>query len=244
MSRFLIIFLGLFLIIPACSDNQPPKGGGGGSSDPPTITTLPTFDNTKRLALIIGNADYKKVPSLDNPVNDANDMKTILTQLGFEVMLGRNLSRRAMLDVAHKFGQRLQNGGVGLFYFSGHGVQAKQRNYLLPVDATIRTEAEIEYESVDACRVLAQMEQANKAGVNIVILDACRDNPFKDTAMKDLVKGLAKMDSPRGTLIAYATAPNLASYGDSDLRNSIYTKYLLTDSFMLTKVNNSTPESG
>jgi formylglycine-generating enzyme required for sulfatase activity/uncharacterized caspase-like protein len=228
MSRFLIVILGLFFMITACSDNQSSKGGGESSDSATPITTLPTFDNTKRIALIIGNADYKKVPSLDNPVNDADDMKAILTQLGFEVILGRNLSRRAMIDMAHNFGQRLQNGGVGLFYFSGHGVQAKQRNYLLPVNAFIRTEAEIEHESMDVNRVLAQMEQANKAGVNIVILDACRDNPFKDTAMKGLTKGLAKMDSPRGTLIAYATAPNLASYGDSAHRNSIYTKYLLS----------------
>jgi formylglycine-generating enzyme required for sulfatase activity/uncharacterized caspase-like protein len=228
MSRFLIVILGLFFMITACSDNQSSKGGGESSDSATPITTLPTFDNTKRIALIIGNADYKKVPSLDNPVNDADDMKAILTQLGFEVILGRNLSRRAMIDMAHNFGQRLQNGGVGLFYFSGHGVQAKQRNYLLPVNAFIRTEAEIEHESMDVNRVLAQMEQANKAGVNIVILDACRDNPFKDTAMKGLTKGLAKMDSPRGTLIAYATAPNLASYGDTEHRNSIYTKYLLS----------------
>jgi formylglycine-generating enzyme required for sulfatase activity len=230
MSRHLIIFLGLLINITACSDNQSSfdNNNGDSSDSAPAIITGPSFDNTKRIALIIGNADYKKVPSLDNPVNDADDMKTILTQLGFEVILGRNLSRRAMLDKAYQFGQRLQNGGVGLFYFSGHGVQTKHRNYLLPVDAFIRTEAEIEYESMDAGRVLAQMEQANKAGVNIIILDACRDNPFKDTPMKSLTKGLAKMDSPRGTLIAYATAPNLASYGDSAHRNSIYTKYLLS----------------
>ena len=185
------------------------------------------LENAKRIALVIGNADYQNAPSLDNPVNDANDITASLQQLGFEVLLGRDMKRREMLDAVHLFGQRLQNGGVSLFYFSGHGLQSQQRNYLVPVNALIRTEAEIEYESVDAGRVLAQMEQANSDGLNIVILDACRDNPYQNSALKGLAKGLAKMDSPKGTLIAYATAPNTASYGDSEQRNSIYTKYLL-----------------
>jgi formylglycine-generating enzyme required for sulfatase activity len=234
MYRYLI--LGLIIIITACSEpdnnnipsNNTEKAGPSDTATP-TATTRPSSDksdNTKRFALVIGNADYKNVLSLDNPVNDANDMKAVLEKLGFVVMLGRNLKRREMVKMAQEFGQRLQKADIGLFYFSGHGLQSQQRNYLVPVDAQIHSEADIEFESVNAGRILAQMEQANN-GVNIVILDACQDNPYESSALKSLTKGLAEMTSPTGTLIAYGTAPNKASYSDSEQRNSIYTKYLL-----------------
>ena len=186
--------------------------------------TVPT--HAARLALIIGNADYQKVPSLDNPVNDAKDMAAELKKLGFVVRLETNASKRTMTNAVRQFGQQLHNGDVGLFYYSGHGMQFNRRNYLVPPEANIQTGADIEFEGLDASFVLAQMEQANRRGVNLMILDACRDNPYK-TNVKSLKKGLAKMQSPMGSLIAYATAPDLASYGDSNTRNSIYTQYLL-----------------
>jgi len=132
-----------------------------------------------------------------------------------------------MTQAVQSFGKRLtRQGGVGLFYFSGHGLQAKGRNFLVPVDAKIKSSADIPWEALDANRLLAQMEEANN-GINIVILDACRDNPYQSNIKSLNKKGLADMKSPTGSLIAYATAPDTASYGDSNQRNSYYTKYLL-----------------
>jgi formylglycine-generating enzyme required for sulfatase activity len=188
------------------------------------LITVPT--HAARLALIIGNGDYQKVASLDNPVNDAKDMAVALKNLGFAVTLKTNASHRTMKNAVRQFGRQLNNGDVALFYYSGHGMQFNQRNYLVPPEADIQTGADIEFEGLDANFVLEHMEQANKRGINLMILDACRDNPYK-TNVKNLRKGLAKMQSPMGSLIAYATAPDLASYGDSNTRNSIYTQYLL-----------------
>jgi formylglycine-generating enzyme required for sulfatase activity len=188
------------------------------------LITVPT--HAARLALIIGNGDYQKVASLDNPVNDAKDMAVALKNLGFAVTLKTNASHRTMKNAVRQFGRQLNNGDVGLFYYSGHGMQFNRRNYLVPPEADIQTGADIEFEGLDANFVLEHMEQANKRGINLMILDACRDNPYK-TNVKNLRKGLAKMQSPMGSLIAYATAPDLASYGDSNTRNSIYTQYLL-----------------
>ncbi|MCK5718081.1 MAG: caspase family protein, partial [Thiomargarita sp.] len=180
-----------------------------------------------RLALIIGNGAYQHVPDLDNPVNDAKDMAKVLKKLGFKVIVKYNVTNREMTQAAQNFGKRLQReNDVGLFYFSGHGVQSEGINYLVPIDAKVKSEADIPWENLDTSRLLAQMKQANN-GVNIIILDACRNNPFKSNT-KSVANGFAKMDSPTGSLIAYATAPNTTAAGDSSTRNSIYTKYLLT----------------
>ncbi|OAD20698.1 peptidase C14, caspase catalytic subunit p20, partial [Candidatus Thiomargarita nelsonii] len=161
---------------------------------------LTTAQASERLALVIGNGNYQKpVPTLDNPVNDANDMAKVLRKLGFEVILKHNLSNRAMTEAIQTFGDRLaQKRGVGLFYFSGHGLQAKGRNFLVPVDAKIKKAADIPWEALDANRLLAQMEEANN-GVNIVILDACRDNPYQSNIKSLNKKGLAEMKSPTGS---------------------------------------------
>ncbi len=235
------ISLGLIILLTACSnpdDAQQKSVNNGATSAPIATTTAP--DNSKRLALVIGNSDYQSMPSLDNPVFDAQDMTAVLSQLGFEVMLGRNVDKKTMVTAVKDFGEQLQRrGGEGLFYFSGHGLQSRNSNYLLPVDAKINSEADIEFEAFDAGRVLAQMGQANNSA-NIVILDACRDNPYKTTALKGLKKGLAKMDSPSGTLIAFATAPDKPSWGGPGERNSIYTKHLLAA--LQTKAHWSAPD--
>ncbi|MCK5716320.1 MAG: caspase family protein, partial [Thiomargarita sp.] len=185
-----------------------------------------------RLALIIGNGAYQHVQPLDNPVNDAKDMAKVLKKLGFEVIVKYNVTNQEMTEAVENFGTRLQRkGGVGLFYFSGHGIQNKGINYLVPIDAKIKKVKEIRWKNLDANYVLAQMERVDN-GINIMILDACRDDPFKNNPNKKgfggIKKGFAKMDSPTGALIAYATAPNTASYGDAKERNSYYTKYLMT----------------
>lgn len=177
-----------------------------------------------RLALVIGNADYKTSP-LKNPVNDARDISGILEKLDFDVIYRENASQREFEEAIREFGNRLrQMGGIGLFYYAGHGVQVRDDNFLIPVDAQIYQETDIKYEAIHAGRILDAMYNASNR-MNIVILDACRDNPFA-RSFRSTAQGLARMNAPTGTLIAYATSPgNVAADGDG--RNSFYTKHLL-----------------
>lgn len=195
------------------------------------IFLLPSFGfpergikiQSRRIALVIGNGAYENSP-LKNPPNDAFDIATTLGKLGFEVIHKENASYRVMEEAIRDFGKRLRKGGVGLFYFAGHGIQANGRNYLVPVDAKIESESDVKFESVDAGRVLGKMEDAEN-DLNIVILDACRNNPFA-RSFRTSSQGLARMDAPKGSLIAYATAPGSVA-ADGAGRNGIYTKYLL-----------------
>lgn len=177
----------------------------------------------RRFALVIGNGAYKSGP-LNNPENDAQDMAYTLEKLGFDVIHKQNADQRTMEDSIRVFGRRLRKGGVGLFYFAGHGMQINGRNYLIPVDARVETESDVKYEAVDAGRVLGKMEDADNR-LNIVILDACRNNPFA-RGFRSAEKGLARMDAPTGSLIAYATAPGQVA-ADGEGRNGIFTKHLL-----------------
>ena len=175
------------------------------------------------IALIIGNACYKSFP-LRNPVNDAEDMAGVLRERGFEVIMRTDANHRDMEKAIREFGKKLRNGGVGLFYFSGHGMQVNGVNYLIPVNEDIKAEDEIKYKAVDANFVLSKMESAGNA-MNIMILDACRDNPFA-RSFRSLARGLAQMDAPQGTLIVYATAPGRTA-DDGTGRNGIFTRNLL-----------------
>lgn len=177
-----------------------------------------------RIALVIGNSAYAEGP-LANPVNDARDMAAILRGLGFEVSIGEDRNRRQMEDLIREFGRKIRGGGVGMFYFVGHGVQVRGANYLIPTGAVISGETEVKYEAVDAGFVLAQMEEAQNR-LNIVILDACRNNPFA-RSFRSSSSGLASIDAPVGTLIAYATSPGRTA-SDGSGRNGLYTKELLT----------------
>lgn len=178
----------------------------------------------RRIALVIGNAAYDEAPLL-NPVNDAGDMAAQLQQLGFQVMLRKNATRREMEVAIREFGDALKPGGAGLFYYAGHGMQVNDRNYLIPLDADIEREDEIPYKAVDAGQILGKMETAGNR-LNIVILDACRQNPFA-RSFRSSTQGLAQMDAPRGSLIVYATAPGSVSY-DGNGRNGTFTKHLLS----------------
>ena len=172
-----------------------------------------------RSALVIGNANYDTAP-LRNPVNDARSMSSTLRELGFSVELLEDASQKEMKRAIDRFGEKLRDGGIGLFYYSGHGIQVSGRNYLVPVNAEITSEPDVEYESVDAGRVLAKMDAARN-GMNIVILDACRNNPFA-RSFRNASHGLATLNAPSGTFIACATAPgSLAS--DRTGSNDLYT---------------------
>ncbi len=176
-----------------------------------------------RLALVIGNGAYQTAP-LKNPINDAEDMAATLKKLGFKVILKKNVDQRTMEDSIRHFGRQLRNGGVGLFYFAGHGVQVEGRNYLMPVDAKIESEADVKYEAVDAGWILGKMKDAENR-LNIVILDACRHNPYARAFRSDQ-SGLARMDAPAGSLIVYSTAPGEVAADGPD-RNGIFTKHLI-----------------
>ena len=180
--------------------------------------------NEQRVALVIGNSAYKEAP-LRNPANDATDMAATLRGLGFSVTLKTNADTRQMRAAIREFAQSLKRGGVGLFYFAGHGVQSRNgRNFLIPVGAYLKDEFELEDEAVDANRVLAGMEEAGNR-VNIVILDACRNNPFS-RSWRSASNGLAQMSAPAGSFVGFATAPGQVA-ADGSGRNGLYTKHLL-----------------
>ncbi len=185
-----------------------------------------SYSQEKRLALVIGNGRYEYGGTLLNPENDATSMANTLKTLGFEVMVYKNLDQKNIRKAIDDFGLKLINYDVGLFFYAGHGVQAKGYNYLIPVDATIYTENDVEYNCVEVGRVLAKMEDAGNR-TNIVILDACRDNPFRRSWTRSAKgRGLASMNAPVGSIIAYATAPgNTASDGPGE--NGLYTSAFL-----------------
>lgn len=185
--------------------------------------TIKAMQTEKRTALIIGNSAYTSSP-LKNPVNDARAMAGALREVGFEVLLRENVSEKDMKRAVEEFGDRRRGGGVGVFFFAGHGIQAGGRNYLMPVDANIRNERDLDIEAIDVSRVLSRMEDARNR-LNIVILDACRDNPF-GRSFRNAARGLASIDAPSGTLIAYATAPGRLARDGSGV-NSLFTGELV-----------------
>jgi tetratricopeptide (TPR) repeat protein len=176
-----------------------------------------------RFALVIGNGSYKFSP-LKNPLTDAKDMAQALASFGFEVICKTDLDQNEMKQAIRAFGERIRQGGTGLFYYAGHAVQVDGRNYLIPVGAEISHEHEVEYEAVDVGFLLSQMQEARNQ-LNIVILDACRNNPFS-RKFRSTNGGLASINAPSGTLIAYATAPGSVA-SDGDGRNGLYTQELL-----------------
>jgi len=181
-------------------------------------------DDGARIALVIGNGDYA-AGRLVNAVLDARSMAETLRGLGFEVLAHENTGYREMRRALAEFGERLSADSVGLFYYAGHGLQVNGKNYLVPVDAEIKSERYVSAEAVDAESVLAEM-QAAKTRVNIVIMDACRDNPFV-TRFRGLARGLAFMPAPAGTYVAYATGPGSVAEDGEPGRNGIYTGELL-----------------
>ena len=178
-----------------------------------------------RIALVMGNGAYDTAP-LANPPNDAKLMAGTLARLGFEVIERRDGDQATMKRAIQEFGARLERAGpaaIGLFFYAGHGVQLNGRNYLIPTRARIERDSDLEIEAVSADWVLEQMRYARNR-LNLVILDACRNNPFA-RSFRSADRGLAKMDAPAGVLIAYSTAPgDVAADGNS--RNSPYTEAL------------------
>jgi len=187
------------------------------------VSTPEAASEERRIALVIGNGSYQSAP-LRNPVNDARDMAELLQRLDFQVLHYSDLGQSGMRDAIRRFGRRIRGGGIGLFYFAGHGMQVDGANYLIPVDTDIQEEDEVADQAVNAALVLAKMRSAGNA-LNVVILDACRNNPFA-RSFRSSTRGLARMRGPTGTFIAYATAPGSVSF-DGEGDNGVYTKHLL-----------------
>ena len=183
----------------------------------------------RRVALVIGNGAYKgeDLKSLANPSNDAEDMAVALRRFGFEVLAHKNLNRRQMKDAIAEFGRKASNADAALFYYAGHGIQIKNQNYLIPVDASVRSEADVVDEGINVNLPLEELENA-RSRVNLVLLDACRNNDFSGRFRGGGSRGLAVPASlPKGTIIVYATDPgNVASDGVG--RNGLFTSGLLT----------------
>lgn len=177
----------------------------------------------QRLALLIGNSAYKSSPLL-NPVNDVRLMEGALKEAGFTVVKAENASIREMRRLVRDFGDKLRaSGGVGLFYFAGHGVQVRGDNFLVSTDSDIRNEDEVPDDSINANVILEKMQGAGNR-MNLIILDACRNNPFA-VKSRSASSGLATMNAPSGSLVAYSTAPGSVA-SDGTRNNGLYTEHL------------------
>jgi TPR repeat protein len=181
----------------------------------------------KRVALVIGNSAYQNVAPLENPVNDAALMADTLKGLGF-TLTGNgaqlNLDKRALDEAVQAFGRQVQGADVAMFYYAGHGVQVRGSNFLVPINANPTREADVDFQMVDLNLVLNQM-QGSGTRLNMVILDACRNNPFGGRGLRSSEGGLAQLRAPEGTLISYATQPGNVAQDGSD-GHSPYTRAL------------------
>ncbi len=178
----------------------------------------------ERIALIIGNAAYRKIDPLDNAVNDARLLAQTIQKAGFKVTLHENLGRDGLVNALHEFSTRLGEKTIAVVYYAGHGLQLRDRNYLIPVDAEIRSEDEIPITGVDISFILGRMSHA-RSRINIVVLDACRNNPFAGRT-GPAARGLAQMDAPVGTLLAFATAPGKLAADNDGGAHSLYATHL------------------
>ena len=182
-------------------------------------------DPNLRQALVIGNSEYRHAGRLRNPVNDAQAIGRTLQQLGFEVRTLVDADQRQMERAIRDFGDQLrQRRGVGLFYYAGHGMQFDGENYLLPTDINPGTEEDVRYDAVPLGKMLAQMRAASNK-MNVVILDACRNNPFS-RSFRTFSPGLAQINAAAGTFISFATAPGQVA-ADGDGNHGLFTSKLL-----------------
>jgi uncharacterized caspase-like protein len=192
-----------------------------------------------KTALVIGNGAYRQAP-LKNPVNDAQAVASALRSLGFHVIQRENATQREMLEALREFSHQAAKSEVRLLFYAGHGVQIKGRNYLMPVDAEAQSEDDVAQRGADLSEVLERLAIV-KGGINLVILDACRNNPFNlaPAQLADArgyrtraigaptTNGLAPVQAPSGTLVAFSTAPGSISIDNAMQGNSVYTKHLL-----------------
>jgi WD40 repeat protein len=194
--------------------------------EPDAATKAPVHKfQGRRLALIIGNANYAQAAKLTNTANDAKSMEKVLKEMNFEVTTLVDGSYEAMKEAIYTFGDRIQDVDVSIFYYAGHGLEVDGTNYLVPVDANIQSALDVKLKTIPLTGVIRTMEFANDEGLNMIILDACRNNPFP-TGKRSGGSGLARVQAPSGTLIAYATDPG-STASDGDKANGLYTGELV-----------------
>lgn len=181
----------------------------------------------KRIALVVGNSNYQSVASLNNPRNDAALIAETLRKAGFILIGNRaqlDLDKPAFDKAIQTFGNELTGADIALFYYAGHGVQVRNVNYLVPVSANPVKEADVDFQMVDVSLILRQMEGSGTK-LNLVILDACRNNPFGGRGLRGTESGLAQIRAPEGTLLSYATQPGNVALDDTG-NNSPYSAAL------------------
>ncbi|MFZ4507096.1 MAG: caspase family protein [Fimbriimonas sp.] len=238
--KLLVAVFGVSLLMTGAVSQVPKKG----DDDKRIRVDRGPQDPTKRYALVIGNATYTSQKPLRNTENDARDMKKLLTQLGFDVTLKLNVNKREFADVVEAYTRKLAGGGFGLFFYSGHGAQYEGENYLIPTDCEINRPADLKFDAYAVGKLTAALDAA-KNNSNVIILDACRNNPFAgETRGND--SGLAQVNAPSGTLIAFATGPGRTASDNSNGNNGLYTgelmKFLkvpglsITEAFIKTRV--------
>ncbi len=192
----------------------------------------PVTDDSK-IALIIGNADYKLKP-LRNAVTDARSVASAMQEVGFNLIVRENASQASMIDAMKEFWLRGRRSEARVLYFAGHGMQHRGRNYLIPVDMVINQEEEVPRKAASVDEVVEKLNENNR-GVNVVILDACRTPPLAGSTRtrsgglgvaRSMSPGLAQVNAPQGTLIAFSTAPGAVAYDGID-GTSPYTRHLV-----------------
>ncbi|MEO7402794.1 MAG: caspase family protein, partial [Burkholderiales bacterium] len=195
------------------------------------VTTGDVHATTNRIAMVIGNASYSRLP-LKNPINDARAVAAALKDVGFEVIVRENAGYASMVDAMREFLDRSSNAQVRLVYFAGHGAQYRGKNYLVPVDASLTHDHELATKAANATELAEKLAQM-KIGVNIMILDACREAPFPLVATRNPLRtrtvspGLAGASAPQGTLIAFSTGPGGIALDGPPGTNSAYTRHLV-----------------
>ena len=193
-----------------------------------TMLTTPASAG-QRVALVIGNGSYAHAPSLANPLNDARDIGTALERLGFAVTRIENAGRSALWDGLQKFSLAASASEVAVVFYAGHGIEVEGRNFLVPVDARLLSDADVEFEAVPLDLLSRAVERAR--GLRLIVLDACRDNPFaaamqRAGATRSIGRGLARVEPSGETLVAYAAKEGTVA-ADGAGRNSPYTEALL-----------------
>jgi hypothetical protein len=239
MRRAIVVFLGFaaFVFITGLAWSQTPatQNVSQGTASSPPLRGAPdgrlggvSHDMAiaeQRVALVVGNGAYRHAETLANPVNDANAMAETLRGLGFEVVEVTDADRTAMVKALGQFRKALRTDGVGLFYYAGHGIQARGKNYLVPIDADIADENDVSLLAIDLDSVQYAMEDSG-VRLSLYILDACRDDPFKHKVRGIGARGLAPVEAARGSVIVFATAPgHTAADGTGD--HGLYTGQLL-----------------
>ncbi|MFW5685868.1 MAG: caspase family protein [Spirochaetota bacterium] len=187
------------------------------------LAVAPSVPAQRQRALVIGNAEYTVSP-LENPVNDATDMAAALERLGYEVTLGVNLGSRELVGLVQGFQASIDANDSVVFYFAGHGIQLGGQNFLIPVDADLRSERDLESQTVQVSRIARAIEEMGVTQ-SLLILDACRDNPFLSQS-RGGTRGLSLVSARTGSMVVYATAPGQVAF-DGDGRNGLFTSALL-----------------